>query len=76
VAYWVEQMNSDAEKQMASRRAELLDQELRIWQNDAQLMFDMQCILGGSDPRFDSMRGSYSNVSRGSTVKSSGWLKM
>jgi hypothetical protein len=76
VAYWVDQMNADAEKQMASRRAELLDQELRIWQNDTQPMFDMQCILGGSDPRFDSMRGSYSNVPRGSTVKSSGWLKM
>jgi hypothetical protein len=75
VAYWVDQMNADAEKQMEARRADLLDQELRVWHNDLTpgSWFDLACIAGtDSLSSGKTLPGNKSWRSRAV----SGWLKM
>jgi hypothetical protein len=78
VAYWVDQMNADAEKQMEARRADLLDQELRVWHNDLTpgSWFDLACIAG-IDSLSSTTKILPGNKSRqGSCRAVSGWLKM
>jgi hypothetical protein len=85
VAYWVESMAQDAQKRIISRREELLEQELKLWDNDGKMSVGRLMVASGlnglpdfglsftgySTPAKESHR---SNFNRGSTGRAGGLL--